>query len=91
MNKMDGESSESVYGKFGMSYKCKGMNCRVLGVMKGSTLQSFGCMERMGGDELAKRIYKSCMNAVNVRERLPVKWKDSAENAQWREERGIRE
>ncbi len=58
-NRMNGESNESVYGKFGMSFKSEGMNCGVVEVVKCSTLRWFGHLERMGGDELRKRIYKS--------------------------------
>ncbi len=32
-NRMDGESNESEYGKFGMSVKSEGMNCVVVEVV----------------------------------------------------------
>ncbi len=50
LNKMDGKSNESVSGRFGMFFKSKGMNCRVVRVVKH--------MDRMGGEELTKRIYE---------------------------------
>ncbi len=37
LNRMDGESSESVYGKFGTSVKSEGMNCGVVEVVRCST------------------------------------------------------
>ncbi len=64
LNRIDGESSESVYGKFGMSFKIKEMNFGVVELVKCSTLKWFGHLERMGGDELTKRIYKSGVDAV---------------------------
>ncbi len=30
LNRMDGESNKSVYGKFGLSFKSDGMNCGVV-------------------------------------------------------------
>ncbi len=41
LNRIDGESNESVCRKFGMSFKNEGMNC--------------GVVERMG-DEMTKRM-----------------------------------
>ncbi len=52
LNGMDGESNESVYGRFGASFKSEGMNCGVVEVVKHSTLRWFGHCERKGGDEL---------------------------------------
>ncbi len=73
LNRMDGESSESVYGKFGMSFKSEGMNCGVVEVVKHSALRWSGHLERMEGDELTKRIYKSGVDAVGVKGRSPIK------------------
>ncbi len=39
LNRMDGESSESVYGRFGMLVKGEEMNCGVVEVVKRSTLR----------------------------------------------------
>ncbi len=39
MKRMDGESNENVYGRFGMVSMGEGMNC---GVVKYSTLRWFG-------------------------------------------------
>ncbi len=39
LSRMDAESNESVYGKFGMSVKSEGMNCGVVEVVKHSTLR----------------------------------------------------
>ncbi len=42
VNRMDGESSDNVYGRFGMSSKGKRMNCGVMEVVKCNTLRWFG-------------------------------------------------
>ncbi len=76
LNRMDGENSESVYGRFGVSVKSEGMNCGVVEVVKHSTLRWFGYLERMGGDEMTKRIYKSGVDAVGKRGRPPIKCED---------------
>ncbi len=47
--RMDGESNQIVYGKFGMSVQGEGMNC---GVVKYSICRWFGHLKRMGGDEM---------------------------------------
>jgi len=44
---MDGESNESVYGRFGMSVKGEGMNCGVVEVVKCNTLRWFSHLEKM--------------------------------------------
>ncbi len=41
LNKMDGESNESVYGRFGMSFKREGMNCGVVEVAKHNILNPY--------------------------------------------------
>ncbi len=48
LKRMDGESNQSLYGKFGMSFKREGMNCGVVEVIKCSTLRWFGHFERIG-------------------------------------------
>ncbi len=47
VNRMDGESNENVYRKFGMSNRGKGMSCGVVEMVKHSTLRWFGHLERM--------------------------------------------
>ncbi len=47
LNRMDGESNESVYGKFGTFVKCEGINCRVV-VVKCNTLRWFGYLKENG-------------------------------------------
>ncbi len=71
---MDGESNENVYRKFGMSSR-EGMSCGVV-EMKHSTLRWFGHLERMDEKEMTKKIYRSKIDAGNVRGRPPVKWED---------------
>ncbi len=65
-----------MFGKFGISFKSEGINCRVVEVVKNSTLRWFGHLERMGGGELTKEIYKIGVDAVGVRGSPPIKWKD---------------
>ncbi len=59
---MDSESNESVNRKFVMPFKSEGMNCGVVEVVKHSTLR-----ERLGRDELTKRIYKSGVDMSYLR------------------------
>ncbi len=76
LNRMDGESNESVNGKSDMSFKSEGMSCGVVEVVKRRTLRWSGHLERMG-DELTKRIYKHGVDVVGVRGRSLIKWEDS--------------
>ncbi len=73
---MDGESNENVYRKFGMSSRGEGMSCGVVEMVKRSTLRWFGHLERMDERELTKRIYRSKIDAGNVRGQPPIKWED---------------
>ncbi len=67
VSRMDEESNENVYRKFGMSSRGEGMNCRMVEMVKRSTLRWFGHLERMDERELTKRIYRSKIDAGNVR------------------------
>ncbi len=73
VNRMDGESNENVYRKFGISSRGEGMSCEVVEMVKRSTLRWFGHLERMNERELTKRISRSKINAGNVRGRPPIK------------------
>ncbi len=64
LNRMDSKNSGSVYGKFSMAVNTEEINCRVMGVVKCSTLRWFGHLERMRGDEMTKRVYKNGVDAV---------------------------
>jgi len=75
LSRMDGESNESVYKKFGVSVKGEGMNCGVVEVVKHSTLRWFGHLERMGS-EMTRKIYNGRVDAAGVRGRPPIKWED---------------
>ncbi len=55
--RMDGESNESVYNRFGMSSEDEGMKCGVVEGIKRNTQSWFGHMERMTENEMTKRIY----------------------------------
>ncbi len=56
VNRMDGESNENVYRKFGMSSRGKGMSCGVVEMVKCSLLKWFGHLERIDERELTKRM-----------------------------------
>ena len=62
--RLDGESNESVYSKYGMSSRGEGIVCGVIGMIKCSILRWFGHTERMLKNEVAKRVY---VNKVGVR------------------------
>ncbi len=47
VNRMDGESNENVYRKFGMSSRGEGMSCGGVEMLKRSTLRWFGHLEWM--------------------------------------------
>ncbi len=47
VSRMDGESNENVYRKFGMFSRGEGMSCRVVEMVKRSTLRWFGHLERI--------------------------------------------
>ncbi len=75
VNRMDGESNENVYRKFGMSSR-EGMSCGVVEMVKCSTLRLFGHLERMDKRELTKRICKCEIDAENLKGRPPIKWEE---------------
>ncbi len=58
VQKMDGESNESVYNRSGMSSKGEGMKCGVVEGVKHNTLRWFGHMERMTENVITKSIYE---------------------------------
>ena len=67
------------------------MNCGVVEVVKCNTLRWFGHLERMGENEMTRRIYKGGVDAVGVRGRPPVKWEDRLlEYVREREDRRLR-
>ncbi len=47
VNRMDGESNENVYIKFGILSRGEGMSCGVVEMVKHSPLRWFGHLERM--------------------------------------------
>ncbi len=75
VNRMDRKSNENVYRKFGMSSRGEGMSSGVVEMVNHSTLRWFGHLERIDERELTKRIYRSKIDAGNVRGRPPIKWK----------------
>ena len=72
--KKDLISNESVYERFGMESKGEGIKCGVVEWVKRNTLRWFGHVERMGEEELTKRVYKGEIGGTGVRGRPPVRW-----------------
>ncbi len=87
LNRMDGESNESAYEKFSLSFESEEMNCGVVEVVKHSTLRWSGKLERTE-DKMTKRIYKSEVAVVDMRGRPPIKWEDRG--SEYLKERGNR-
>ncbi len=56
VSRMDGESHECVYERFGMSSMDERMSCVVVEVVKRSTLRWFGHLERMGESEMTGKL-----------------------------------
>ncbi len=65
IRRMDGESNESVYNRFGMSSKGEGMKCEVVEGVKHNTLRWFGHMERMAENLMTKRVYTRSIQKVS--------------------------
>ncbi len=76
VQRMDGESNESVYNRFGMSSKGEGMKRGVVEGVKRNTVRWFGHVERTAENVMTKRVYVSMVNVVGARGRPPVKWGD---------------
>ncbi len=88
VQRLDGESYESVYNRFGMTSKGEGMKCGVVEGVKHNTLRWFGHMERMIKYVMTKRVYMSIVDVVGARGRPPVKWGDRV--LEYMRERGER-
>ncbi len=58
VQRMDGESNENAYNRFGMSRKGEGMKCGVVEGVKCNTLKWFGHLERMAENEITKSMYE---------------------------------
>ncbi len=57
VTKWDGENNESVYERCGMGSRANGVNCGVEELVKRNTLRWLGHVERMGNEELVKKVY----------------------------------
>ncbi len=56
VTRLDRESDEGVYEKCGMGSQANGVNCGVVEWLKRNTLRWFGHIERMGSEELVKKV-----------------------------------
>ncbi len=74
VSRLDRESNEDTYGRFGMSESAVGMDCRVVEWVKQSTLRWCGHVMRMNECDFTKRVYESTIEGRGVRGRPPVKW-----------------
>ena len=79
VSRWDRERNESVYERFGMEEKGRGINCGVVEWVKRNTLRWFGHIERMEKEELTRRVYDSEVEGGDVRGRPPVKWLNRVE------------
>ncbi len=77
LNRMDGETNESMHGMLSMSFHSEGMRCGVMELVKHNILRWSGHLKRIPGDEIIKRIYKSGMDVEVVRGRFPAKCEDT--------------
>ncbi len=67
VQRMDGESNESVHNRFGMSIKIERMKCGVMEGVKRNTLRWFVYIERIAESEMTKRVYISMVDVVGAR------------------------
>lgn len=68
VNRMVGESNESVHERFGVSSKTEVMNCGVEDAVKRCSTRTFGHLKRrMGEDEMTRMVHKSRIDAVGAR------------------------
>ena len=62
VNRMDGESNESIYRRFDVFVKGERMNYGLVRMVKHNTFRWFGHVEEMGGSEMSRRISRGqCM------------------------------
>ncbi len=71
VTRRDGQSNESVYERCGMGSQVNGVNCEVVEWVKGNMLRWFGHTERMGSEELVKKVYISESVGPNSRGKPP--------------------
>ncbi len=65
VSRWDGLNKESVYERCGMRGRGSGVECGVVEWVKRSTLRWFGHIERMGNEELVKKVYLSSVEGTN--------------------------
>ncbi len=89
VSRWDGESNEGMYGRFGMSEKAVGMDCRVVEWVKRTTLIWYGHVMRMNECDFTKRVYENRVEGRKVAGRPPGKTINRVEE-DWRESMGRR-
>ncbi len=82
VSRWDGESSEDMYRRFGMSAAAVGMDCR-------AHLRWYGHVMSMNERDFTKMVYESRIEGRGVRGRPPVKWINRVEEY-WRESERMR-
>ena len=87
LTRLERESNERIYSRYGMSERGVGMKCGVVEWVKRNTLRWFGHVERMQGD-VCKEVYESGVRGEGVRGRPPVKWINRVD--EYLRERGVR-
>ena len=73
VTRLERESNERIYNRYGMSERGVGMECGVIEWVKRNTLRWFGHVGRMQGG-VCKEVYESGVRGGGVRGRPPVKW-----------------
>ncbi len=74
VRRWDGLSNKSVYERCVMKGRGSGVWCGVVEWVTRSTLRWFGHIERMGNEELVKRVYLSSVEGMNKRGKALVRW-----------------
>ncbi len=90
VSRLDRESNEDTYGRFGMSETAVGMDYGVVEWVNRSTLRCYGHLMRMNECDFTKTVYESTIEGRGVRGRPPVEWINRVEE-NWRERERERE
>ncbi len=76
-----------MYVRCGMRGCGSGVGCGVMEWVKRSTLRWFGHIERMGYEEIAKKVYLSSIEGTSMRGRPIGRWEDRVK--EYVSERGV--
>ncbi len=88
VSRWDGLRNESVYERCGMRGRGSGVGYGVVEWVKRSTLRWFGHIERMGNEELVKKVCLGSVEGTTRRGRPLGRWEDRVK--EYVSERGVR-